>query len=71
MDGNSRSSRAAFCLAVSDHAGNDEIWVIHYSAERDCQGVSEFASFMDGAGGLGIDMAGDMSVNTWLYQYVD
>src|SRR5579885_2246747 len=47
-----------FCLPVADDAGDDQIRVIHRSAEGRAKRVAQFAALMNGAGDAGIEMAG-------------
>jgi hypothetical protein len=50
--------RTAFRLAITNNTGNDKMRVIHDSAKRNAESVTEFAAFMDGSGSFCIDMAG-------------
>ncbi len=50
--------RAGLRLAVPDHAGDQQGGVVEGGAVGVREGVSEFAALVDGAGGLGGDVAG-------------
>ena len=51
--------RAGLSLAVSHHAGGNQVGVVHHRAEGVGQGVAQLAALVDGAGGLGAHMTGD------------
>src|SRR6266571_4858178 len=45
-----------FCFAVTDNAGHDEVWIIHYCAKGDAESIPKLASFVDAARCFCIDM---------------
>ena len=51
--------RTGLCLTVAHHAGSDEVGVVHDRTEGVGQRVAQFASVIDGAGGLGGGGTGD------------
>ncbi len=53
-----RGERPRLRLAVADHAGDEEVRVVEGGAVGVGEGVAEFAALVDGAGGLGCDVAG-------------
>ncbi len=54
---NSRSCRSSFGLSIANHAGYDEVWVVHDGAERDGQGITQLATFVDGTRCFRVDVA--------------
>lgn len=57
-----RSSGSRLCFAIADNAGDDEVWMIHYSTEADTKSISELATFVNTSWGLCINMTGLPSV---------
>ena len=53
------SQRAGLRLAVTHHAGSDEVGVVHHGAEGVGQRVAQFAPVIDGTGGFGGGGTGD------------
>ena len=51
--------RSGLGLAVADHGGDDEIGIVEGGAIGMGEGIAQLAPLMDGARGLGRDMAGD------------
>lgn len=51
--------RTSFRLTVADDASNHEVWVIHDRTKGNREGVSELATFVDGAWCFGIDVGGE------------
>jgi hypothetical protein len=54
-----RGQRAGFGLAVTDHAGRDEVGVVQHGSVRVRERIPEFSAFMDRAGRLRCDMGRD------------
>lgn len=44
-------------LAITNNACHDEVRVVHDSAERHAERVTELATLVDGTRGFGVDMA--------------
>src|SRR5436853_891004 len=51
--------RAGLGFAIADDASDEQIRIIESRAIGMAEAVAEFATFVDGAGRLGSDMAGD------------
>ncbi len=47
-----RGQRAGFRLAVADHTGDHEIWIVQHRAERVAERIAQLAALMDRAGAL-------------------
>jgi hypothetical protein len=52
-----RGQRAGLCLAIADHASRDQLGVVEHRTKRVAQGIAQLATFMDGAGALGRNVA--------------
>ncbi len=50
--------RAGLGFAIADDAGDDEVGIVESGTEGVAEGVSEFAAFVDGAGGFGATWLG-------------
>ena len=53
---NIRRRWACLGLAITDDAGNDEVWIIHHGAEGYAESISQFAPFVDTAWGFSVDV---------------
>lgn len=53
-----RRGRTSLCLAVSDDADHDEVWLVHDCAKGHAERVPELATLVDRARGLSIDVTG-------------
>ena len=51
--------RSCLRLAVADHAGGDQIGIVRHRAKGVGEGVAQLAALVNGAGGLGRNMARD------------
>ena len=51
--------RAGFRLTVADHTGHDQVGIVVGSPVRVRNGVTQFASFVNGSRSLGCHVAGD------------
>jgi len=58
-----RCSRTTLGLAISNKAGNNQVWVIHNCTERDSQRVTQLTTLVDGSWGFGVDVTGQVSLS--------
>ena len=58
----SGGQRPGFGFTITDHAGDDELWIIKYRTERMAQRVSQLAAFVDRARAFRRRMTGN---STW------
>lgn len=56
MDFHERGSRPALGFPVTDNTWHDQVGIVHDGAERHSQGIAQFATLVNGAGGLGVNM---------------
>ena len=52
----SRCCGTGLGFTITDDTDTDEIGLVHDSAERDTESISQFTTFVDGTRGLGIDV---------------
>lgn len=58
-EGYVRGGRTGFGFSVADYDRDDEVLFVHYCAEGYAERVSEFSTFVDTAGDLRVDVAGE------------